>query len=233
MSDTQETSTQSANANMRRFIQSIRVICLEIAIVGLFAIAAFYYVPSFVNSDTVTVYQVTMPIIGLLVGLLLSWLFYFLRAPHLQRNESRNELRKKPIPIPLPNRTEFIKAMTETVKSAYNCLQLKYFAATLRESKHPSAHGVWEESEQAGEHYRQARDKLGSGALVEAGGKRFEGISLEVHKLISLLDRDVSKFYGDKRPDMDIAARKSEYNIALDEVIKRIDEIYQSIPDKG
>jgi hypothetical protein len=233
MSDTQKTSIQRANAAMRRFVQSIWFIFFEIAIVGLFAATAFYYVPSFITGDTMTVYQVTMPIIGLLLGLLSSWLFFLARAPHLQRNEEQNKLVKKPIPVPLFNSAKLVKTMTEVVSSAYNCVQLKYIAATLGESKHPSAAEIRKDSEQAHEQYGQTRERLKNEVLVTVGGERFEGISLEVQILIDLLDRDVSKFYGDKRPDLDVAAQKIKYNNALDKAIKKINEIDQSISDKG
>jgi hypothetical protein len=233
MSDTQETSIRRANAAMRRFIQSIRFIFFEIAIVGLFATIAFYYVPNFITADTMTAYQVIMPIIGLLLGLLFSWLFFLARAPHLQRNEERNKLEEKSIPVPIFNSAKLANTMTEVVSSAYNCVQLKYIAATLGESKHPSTAEIQKDSEQAYEQYGQTREKLKNEVLVTVGGKRFEGISFEVQKLIDLLDRDVSKFYGDKRPDLDVAAQKIKYNIALEEAIKRIDKIGQSVSDKG
>ncbi len=177
------------------------------------------------NNAWVSVLVVFVGVVSILIGATA-------RAPIVQRNEARGELLKKPILIPLPNRTELIKSMAGAVNSAYKCWQLKYIASSLAESKHPNAHKTWEESERALEQYGQAREKLNSEALVAGGGKRLGGIMIEVQKLISILDRAVSQFFGDKRPDIDVGSQWFKFDIALGKAVRKLDEISQSTSHK-
>jgi hypothetical protein len=226
MADKKETTVQKANATMRQFIQSWPFIVIVI-IVGLACAATtIYYVPDFIGRDMVIFYRVAVPLIAVLLTLLVSWLVFLARAPGL---EIKEEQEKEVLPPSfVPDKNRFIKSMSEIRDIAYNCLQLKYLSAVLRESGHQTAQGITEESQRAAEKYSQLRGQLEDEAVAAIGSDAFDGVNTEFQALMSLLDADAAAEYGDKRPDVDVASHRFRYDKALKAVVERYDKISQS-----
>ena len=222
MPDKQETSTKKANAAMRQFVQSGRFIFIIFVTGLLYAAATIYYVPGFISRDTVVFYRIAVPVIGVALTLLVSWLFFLARASGLETKEEKGKLELPPF---VPDKEKFFKEVSEALDAAYNCLQLKYLAAVLRESGHPTAQGITEESQRATEKYGQLQGRLEDEGVTAIGKDNFEKVASEFQELMSLLDADVFAVYGDKRPNVDVAAHKFRYDKTLQNVIKKYDEI--------
>ncbi len=123
-------------------------------------------------------------LIGLLVAFLAICVFNFTRAPYLQRNEARALLQTKPKPIPLPNRDELLRAISDVQMASGKFLMAQEQLDDLQ-TRSPNSAPIDAINTKSGAYteYEQAMNKLAAEKMV--AGKPFESLLSDLLVYIS------------------------------------------------
>ena len=202
--------------------------------------AGFLLAPINATPKQSFMYPAIGAVVGVIVGLTIVFLLIYglnlFSAPYRQRNEARDLLLAKPKPIPLLNRGELIRAISEVQHTSGELLMAQEQLDNL-EARSPNLVHVdaMETRDDAYAKYKQAINKLSAEKMV--AGKPFESLLSDLIAYIStqvwVKEAKPTSIGGDD-PQKDRTALGTFGRIAgkINEATRKIDELSGQAPDK-
>lgn len=194
------------------------------------------YTPEGSSKFLSIIYPIAGVILGAIIGIIIIFIINLILAPYRQRNEARDLLLAKPKPIPLLNRGELIRAISEVQQTSGELLMAQEQLDNLEAMSPNLVHvDAMETRDYTYAKYKQAINKLSAEKMV--AGKLFESLLSDLIAYISTqvwVKEAKPTFIGSNPQQFHIhTALETFGRIAskVSEVTRKIDELSGQVHD--